>query len=100
MSEQTIRNTLGQLQDEPDNEQAWNALDNQILNASKGGETDAGLSVDDVSNLLTSARHAHEMRREYEAVERLLKIQVAALRGSEKEADVVADLARVADEEL
>jgi tetratricopeptide (TPR) repeat protein len=100
MSANTIRNALGVLQDEPDNEQAWTDLRSAL------GYSDASSSVDpgemgssELASLLEAARRAHEMRREYEAVADLLEIE-AALATGDREADLVAELARVRDDVL
>ncbi|HEY8077097.1 MAG TPA: tetratricopeptide repeat protein, partial [Labilithrix sp.] len=100
MSQSTIRNALGILQDEPDNEQAWSDL-REALGFTAGDATiDPGdLGANDLATLLEAARKAHEMRREYEAVADLLEIE-AALATGEREAALVAELARVRDDVL
>lgn len=100
MSAKTIRNALGILQDEPDNEQAWSDLRESLGFTSEEGIVDPGeLAHDELAELLEAARKAHEMRREYEAVGELLEIE-AALATGEREAELVAELAQVRDEEL
>jgi tetratricopeptide (TPR) repeat protein len=49
--------------------------------------------------LLEAARRAHEMRREYDAVAELLEIE-AALATGDRQADLVAELARLRDDVL
>ncbi len=90
-----IRTALGQLQDDPDNEQAY--LD--LKNALAEGPVE-GMSADEVRSLLGSARRAHEMRREYDAVASLLELEVLLAQGADAEAPLLAELARVVDEEL
>ncbi|MBS2012098.1 MAG: tetratricopeptide repeat protein [Deltaproteobacteria bacterium] len=100
MSANTIRERLGILQDEPDNEQAWTDLREALGYANEEGTVDPGeLGVEELAQLLEAARKAHEMRREYEAVGDLLEIE-AALATGEREADLVAELARVRDDIL
>src|SRR6185369_9128084 len=98
MSESTIRNALGRLQDEPDNEQAWNELRSTLGYTSEQGTVDpGGMGVTELGSLLEAARRAHEMRREYDAVAELLEIE-AALASGERKADLVAELARLLDD--
>lgn len=100
MSANTIRSALGVLQDEPDNEQAWKELREALGFSTDEGTVDPGeLGADELASLLQAAREAHDMRREHEAVADLLEIE-AALATGEREADLVAELARVRDEEL
>src|SRR5258708_20152788 len=93
MSAKTIKSALGLLQDDPDNAQAWEQLRQEV-------EGDPGMSADEVAKLLEAAIRAHEGRREHEAVARLLEVEASALRGTAREAEVLAELARVLDEEL
>lgn len=100
MSANTIRERLGILQDEPDNEQAWSELREALGYSTEEGTIDPGeLGVEELAQLLEAARKAHEMRREYDAVGDLLEIE-AALATGEREADLVAELARVRDDIL
>ena len=100
MSAKTIRNALGVLQDEPDNEQAWAELRDALGFTSDEGTVDPGdLGADELASLLQAAREAHAMRREHEAVADLLEIEAALATGA-REAELVAELARVRDEEL
>jgi tetratricopeptide (TPR) repeat protein len=93
MSAKTIKSALGQLQDDPDHAQAWRELRADV-------EGDPGMSPEELHKLLEAARRAHEGRREVEAVARLLDIESVASRGGPREAELVAELARVLDEEL
>ena len=104
MTANTIRNALGVLQDEPDNDQAWTDLREALGYTSEDGTVDPGeLGVAELAPLLEAARQAHEMRREYEAVGELLEIEAALARGSQDrvaEAVLVAELASVRDDVL
>jgi golgin subfamily B member 1 len=93
MSAKTIKSALGLLQDDPDNSGAWNELREVV---SDSGGLDAG----ELSALLDTARRAHEGRREVEPAARLLQMEVDAARGTPREAELLAALARVLDEEL
>src|SRR5579859_1336590 len=93
MSAKTIKSALGLLQDDPDHNQAWQQLRDEV-------HGDPGMSAEDLAKLLEAARRAHDARRETEAVARLLDIEVEAVRGTPREADLLAELARVFDEEL
>ena len=100
MSAKTIRNALGILQDEPDNDQAWTELYKALGFKAPEGKIDPGnLGADELGQLLQAARKAHEMRREYDAVANLLEIE-AALASGEREAELVAELARLRDDVL
>ncbi len=93
MSAKTIKSALGVLQDDPDQEKAWQALRDDV-----GGGGD--MIADDLRRLLEAARRAHDARREYDAVARLLGIEAEAARGTPREAELVAELARTLDENL
>jgi tetratricopeptide (TPR) repeat protein len=93
MSAKTIKGALGLLQDDPDHGHAWQQLRAEV-------EGDPGMNPEELGNLLEAARRAHDGRRETEAVGRMLAIESAAARGGPREADLVAELARVRDEDL
>ena len=93
MSAKTIKSALGLLQDDPDHTQAWQELRDEVAG-------DPGMTAEELAKLLDAARRAHDARREVEAVARLLDIEVDAVRGTPREADLLAELARVFDEEL
>ncbi len=93
MSAKTIKGALGLLQDDPDHGQAWQQLKAEV-------EGDPGMNPEELGKLLEAARRAHDGRRETEAVARLLAVEAAAARGGPREGDLVAELARVRDEEL
>jgi len=100
MSESTIRSALGVLQDEPDNEQAWNDLRSALGYTPANGKVDPGeMGAAELASLLEAARRAHEMRREYDAVAQLLEIEAALAEGDRK-VDLVAELARLRDDVL
>lgn len=92
MSVETIRMALGRLQDEPENEGAWNELAEAV--------TAPGSNDDETERLLGAARGKHEQRREWDAVARLLELEIALAAGSPVEAPMQAELARVYNEEL
>lgn len=94
MSIETIRMALGRLQDDPDNEAAWNELTEAVTDPS------ANVSNDDIERLLGSARGRHEARREWNAVAKLLDLEISFASGSAVEAAMTAELARVYSEEL
>jgi tetratricopeptide (TPR) repeat protein len=94
MSVETIRMALGRLQDDPDNEAAWNELAEAVT------APDGDLSNSDVERLLGAARGKHEQRREWGAVARLLELEVAFAGGTPVEAPMQSELARIYQEEL
>jgi tetratricopeptide (TPR) repeat protein len=94
MSAQTIRTALGLLQDDPDQEKAWNDLEEAVT------AKDAGIEQGELARLLEAARHAHEGRREWDAVVKLLELEVALAAGTPGEAALQADLARVFEDEI
>src|SRR5258708_4160337 len=93
MNAKTIKSALGLLQDDPDHSGAWNELRGLL-----GGSTD--MSANDLAKLLDAARRAHEGRREVEPVAMLLQIEVDSAKGTPREAELLAQLARVLDEDL
>src|ERR1700749_2140300 len=93
MSAKTIKSALGLLQDDPDSIQTWQTLREEV-------ESDPGMSQEELAKLLESARHAYEGRREYEPVQRLLEIELVVAKGTGRERGLLAELARVLDEEL
>ena len=104
MSAMTIRNTLGQLQDDPENAAAWSDL-KQALGFTAPEEklayvahADSELSLGELDRLIDAARNAHEMRREYEAVTELLRIQMSVAHGTPRELELAEELARVLDD--
>ena len=96
MSASTIRNALGLLQDDPDNERAYQ----ELREAVGSGEAVEGMSREEVARLLEAARRAHEMRREYDAVASLLELEVAQSEGTPAEVPLLTELARVTEQEL
>ena len=106
MSAKTIRKALGTLQDDPDHAQAWTELAEALgftsvdAALSQAPPADLGMTLDELAKLLEAARRAHEMRREYDAVARILELEVAVAHGTEKEAALEAERARVLDDEV
>ncbi|MCC6645454.1 MAG: tetratricopeptide repeat protein, partial [Polyangiaceae bacterium] len=92
MSAQKIRTALGQLQDDPEQAGAWTDLSEAVPSQSE-------LSTAELGALLSSARRGHEHRREWDAVARLLELAVGLARGTDDEARLQGELARVEDEE-
>jgi tetratricopeptide (TPR) repeat protein len=93
MSAKTIKSALGRLQDDPENDQAWSELRADVVR-------DPGMSPGELAALLQAARQAHEARRDFDAVAHQLEIEVAAAAASPSEGDLLAELARVLDDEL
>jgi tetratricopeptide (TPR) repeat protein len=93
MSAKTIKSALGLLQDDPDNAEAW-----ERLRAEVSGAPDMGPG--DLTKLLEAARRAHEARREVEPAAGMLELEVVANRGTPREPELLAELARVLDEEV
>jgi tetratricopeptide (TPR) repeat protein len=92
MSAKTIKSALGLLQDDPDNGPAWAELRSEL-------GSDPGMSPGELEKLLEAARRAHEGRREYEAVAKVLEIEASIATGG-REIDLLAERARVLDEDL
>lgn len=92
MSAKTIKSALGLLQDDPDLGEAWESLAEAVGKSNMTG--------DELRKLLEAARRAHEARREFDAVARLLEIEAKAAEGTDREADLVAEWARALDEDL
>ncbi len=93
MSAKTIKSALGLLQDDPDSGPTWQKLREEV-------ETDPGMTPDELAKLLEAARRVYEGRREYEPVQKLLEIELVAARGTSRERSILAELARVLDEDL
>ncbi len=104
MSAQTIRNALGVLQDDPDRAEAWTKLREAVGMSEDGERLELAPSVrgteGDLLMLLEAARRSHEARRESEAVANILQIESLLAQGTPREADLVAQMARVLDEEV
>jgi len=92
MSAKTIKSALGLLQDDPDSGPAWEQLRREL-------GSDPGMSPAELEKLLEAARRAHEGRREHEAVAKVLELEVG-IAGGAREVELLAELARVLDEEL
>jgi tetratricopeptide (TPR) repeat protein len=92
MSVDTIRMALGRLQDDPENEAAWNELQEAV--------TAPTATNADVERHLGSARARHEQRREWSAVAKLLEIEISFAGGTAVEAPMQAELARIYQDEM
>jgi tetratricopeptide (TPR) repeat protein len=93
MSAKIIKSALGLLQDDPDQEQVWRDLVDEV-------RKDPEMTPAELSNLLDAARRAHQDRRELDAVVRLLEIELGVVRGTPREPDLLVEMARLYDEEL
>jgi tetratricopeptide (TPR) repeat protein len=103
MSAKTIRKALGTLQDDPDHAKAWSELAEAV--GFKGVDqplaaADVGMSRDELASLLEAARHAHQIRGEYDAVARILEMEVSLAHGTDREATLETERARVLNDEV
>lgn len=89
MDSQTIRTALGELQEDPDNKEAWQALDAAIRVS--GGD----MSVPDALRVMARARRAHAARGEVEAVAGLLAREVQVGKATSEEATLLKEQSRV-----
>ncbi|MCC7537243.1 MAG: hypothetical protein IT379_13555, partial [Deltaproteobacteria bacterium] len=95
MAQLTIRNHLGTLQEDPDNEAAFEGILDLLTR--EGADAQA----DENTRLLEAARAAHLTRGEPEAAARLLAIETDLVKGDpDREAKLWAELARIREEEL
>ena len=94
MSSQKIRNALGLLQDDAENESAWRDLQDAIA------EPDIGMSDDQFIDLLEAALKEHQTRREWQAVANLLECEISRFRNTAREASWQAELAHLLEDEL
>ncbi len=93
MTASKIRSALGVLQDDPESERAWRDLADELR------QIEAADLVP-MMTLLEAARRAHEGKREYDAVARMLKVEIGLAKESpDREGLLTAELARVYDEE-
>jgi tetratricopeptide (TPR) repeat protein len=95
MSEQTIRRALGKLQDDPEQESAWAELQDAVLDPAA-----AGMNNDSLASLLESAREEHAGRHEFDAVARMLELELLLLEGNPREVALQYELVRVLNEVL
>jgi len=91
MSETNLRAALALLQEDPESEQGWSKLGSALASA---------VATPATRELIAAARHAHETRREFDAVARLLAHEVSLSSGTPEEAKRLEELARVLDLEL
>ncbi len=94
MDSQTIREALGLLQNNPDDQDGWQILAEAIA------EADGDLSASDLLHLLDAARQKHVERGEWEAVARLLEFETRQAAGTDLEVSLLIEHARVLGEEL
>jgi tetratricopeptide (TPR) repeat protein len=94
MNAQKIRAALGQLQDDPDHENSWN----ELFEAVTSPKTD--ISPAELRTLLEAARRGHEVRREWDAVGRLLELEIGLHAGTPVEFAMQFELARVFEDEM
>src|SRR5215471_11097845 len=76
MNAQKIRAALGQLQDDPDHESSWNELFEAVTTPN------SDISQNELRSLLEAARRGHEVRREWDAVARLLELEIGLHSGT------------------
>ncbi len=94
MDSQTIRTALGKLQVDPDSQDDWDQLRQQV-------KAPAGdLGTDELLRLLDAAREQHQTRGEWDAVRNLLEIAAAVADGTPREVEFLRAHARVLIEEL
>ena len=88
-----IQAALGLLQDDPENELAWTELADVVT------APDPGLPLGELKSLLEAARRGHEIRREWDAVARVLELEMLLHADTPVELAMLFELARVFDEE-
>jgi tetratricopeptide (TPR) repeat protein len=91
---QRIRAALGQLQDDPDHENSWNDLFEAVTSPN------ADIAPNELRSLLEAARRGHEVRREWDAVARLLELEIGLHAGTPVEFAMQFELARVFEDEM
>lgn len=94
MDSQTIRTALGELQEDPDRKEAWQALSEAVR------ESRGDLTASDALRLLGRARRAHEARGEAEAASRLVAFEVSIAQNTPDETALVVEQARILRDEL
>ncbi|MEO8800618.1 MAG: hypothetical protein ABI551_22200, partial [Polyangiaceae bacterium] len=93
MTASKIRSALGVLQDDPESERAWRDLADELRQIE-------AVELVPMMTLLEAARRAHEGKHEYDAVARMLKVEIGLAKESpDREGLLTAELARVYDEE-
>src|ERR1700722_3285700 len=104
MSAKTIRKALGTLQDDPEHAEAWKELADAVgfvgVDKPLAQKDDLGMDRGELAKLLEAARRAHETRGEGDAVARILEMEVSAAHGTERQASLEAELARVLDQDV
>ncbi len=94
MSAPAIRTALGQLQDDPERESAWNELEDALT------APDGGIDGAETLGLFEAARRAQARRGEWGAVARLLELEAAAWPQRAQNLALWAELGRVYADEL
>jgi tetratricopeptide (TPR) repeat protein len=94
MDSQTIREALGLLQENPDDQEGWISL-KEALSASEGD-----FDQSELLHLLEAARQKHCERGESVAVARLLEFEIRQAAGTDVEPRLLVEQARVLREEL
>lgn len=94
MDSQTLREALGKLQVDPDSQEDWDTLYQQIA------EEEGDLSRDEALRLFDAAKNEHAQRGEYDAVRQLLEICAKMVEGEAEEADFLRQHAGVLIDEL
>jgi hypothetical protein len=104
MSAKTIRKALGTLQDDPDHAQAWSELAEAVgfkgVTGPLAAAADVGMPDDELARLLEAARRAHQTSGEFDAVARILEMEVSLSHGTARRASLEGELARVLNEEV
>lgn len=91
MSAQKLQAALGLLQDDPDNEQVWNEIAEAVASS------DA--PPPELKSWLEAARRSYEIRREWDAVAKVLDLEARLHAGTPVELAMRFELSRVLDEE-
>src|SRR5512145_1389021 len=94
MDSQTIRTALGLLQEDPENAEAWQAL--QVAVEVPEGD----LPAYDLLHLLSLARQQHRERGEWDAVGGLLQLAIGICSDADQAAELLVELAKVQGDEL
>lgn len=92
MDSNTIRTALGQLQDDPDLQEAWGALREALR------QPDGDLERDELMRLLSAARQRHAERGEWRAAATLLELAVDHADGGK--VDLLRELATLQQDRL
>src|ERR1051325_337621 len=94
MDSQTIRTALGELQEDPERNEAWQTLTEGV------GKSGGDLGASDALRLFARARRAHESRGEAEAAAKLVALEIGIAHNTRDEAALVVEQARILRDEL